>query len=355
MPNTLNQTQISQQSTWIEIRLDRLLENLYEMKSKQPSYTKVMAVVKANAYGHGLREIANTLAPHVNYLGVSSVVEALDLRERNIAAPIFLFGRLLPSELPPVITAGITLCVSSLEEAVEISELSGALSKRTKIHIKVDTGMGRLGMHYDEALKTIKKIAVLKNIALEGIFTHFPTAEKDDHFADEQLRQFILLLDSLEKEGILFEFRHASNSSGILKLKSPALNMIRPGLSLYGIYPDPNLENAASLSAILSLKSRISFLKTIQPGESVGYGRSFIADHSLNIGILPIGYSHGYPFSCSNRSEVLYEGKRFKIAGRVSMDYLAVNFENYAPRVGDEVVLIGESGCEKIRAEEMAI
>ncbi|MCM8776513.1 MAG: alanine racemase, partial [Candidatus Omnitrophica bacterium] len=184
--------------------------------------------------------------------------------------------------------------------------------------------------------------------------THFPTAEREDGFRDEQVRYFTTLVRILETKGITFRYRHAANSAASLKVRTPVLNLIRPGLMLYGIYPDPSLRGIVNVSPILSLKSRIIFLKRIKAGDSVGYGRDFTADQPLTIAILPIGYSHGYPFHLSSRSWVLYRGKRYPLAGRVSMDYLAVNLQDDPAKIGDIVTLLGEDGTESIKAEDLA-
>ena len=351
---TADLAQKSQHSTWIEVRLDHLLSNLKVLKQHAGPRSQVMTVVKANAYGHGLLEIAKALSPHVAYLGVASLAEALSLRERQISAPVFLFGRVFGADLPAVLTEGVTLSVSSFDEAQEISEISQSVSRKTPVHVKVDTGMGRLGIQYDKAFAQIERMAALPAINLEGIYTHFPSAESEDGFREEQVRLFAALLQELEMKGITFRFRHAANSAGTLKVHSPVFNLVRPGIMLYGLLSDPVLAETVSVSPVLSLKSRIISVKQIREGDSVGYGRNYVAASPTHIAILPIGYSHGYPFSLSNRSWVLYKGVRYPIAGRVSMDYLAVDLGKTEARIGDEVFLIGGEGPQAIRAEELA-
>ncbi len=339
---------------WVEVRLDRMVDNLKVMRSFQSSQTKVMAVVKANAYGHGLLETARRLAPHVDYLGVSSIREVLELKEHKIQAPVFLLSRLMPHEIPPVLLDGVTLSVSSYEEAAAISEASLAKNKKTLIHIKIDTGMGRLGIPFGQALKVIEKTAELRGVLMEGLFTHFPTAELEDGFTENQVRDFTLLLQAMEKKGIVFPLRHAANSAGSLKIRTPVFNMIRPGLMLYGLYPDDSLRNTAEVLPVLSLKSRIISLKRLQTGQSVGYGRDFTAEKPCTIGLLSIGYSHGYPFAAAKQASVLYQGQKFPVAGRVSMDYTAFNLGDARAKIGDEVTLIGEDLGQSILAEDLA-
>lgn len=356
MPSALETATQSRHGAWIEIRLERMRRNLEALKSHAGKSAGVLAVVKANAYGHGLPEVARALSAHVRYLGVSTVEEALALKESGMETPLFLFGCLSPAEIPAVLMKGITLTVSSFEEAREISAATCALPapERTTLHIKVDTGMGRLGIPGREAFETIQKIAALPAIDLEGIYTHFPTADREDGFAEKQLADFAALLMALQKKGIAFRLRHAANSAASLKWQTPILNLMRPGIALYGIYPDEGLRSSIELAPVLSLKSRILMTKRLAQGDSVGYGRDFIADRPTTIAVLPIGYSHGYPFRLSNKAWVLHRGRRFPLAGRVSMDYLCVNFGEHTPQIGEPVTLIGEEGDERIRAEDLS-
>ncbi len=339
--------------SWIELRTAHLLENL-ETLQKHTRQSDVLAVIKANGYGHGLAEVARTLAGKVTYFGVATLREALELREHFPQSPVFLFGHLFPHELPAALLGGITLSVSSLEKALEISVLSESLGRKTPVHIKIDTGMGRMGIPVREAGPAIEKIAGFHGLLMDGIYTHLPTAEKDDAFREAQVREFGLLLQELEKKNIVFRFRHLSNSAAALTLETPIINMNRPGLTLYGIYPDPVLLETARFKPVLSLKSRIVLVKKIHAGESVGYGREFTAKTATTIAVLPFGYSHGYPYAAWKKASVLYAGKRFPFAGKVSMDYLAVDLGNTAAKEGDIVTLIGEDGDEHIAVEDVA-
>lgn len=359
LAETLSKSGRGGQSSWIEIDLGRLLSNLRLIKqivAERGGAQNVMAVVKANAYGHGLIDTARALEKEVSYLGVSSLYEILELKEHGIKAPLFLFGRLFGQELVTAVKSGITMSVSSFDEAAEISEISESLITQTPVHIKVDTGMGRLGIPQKTAVSEIRKIAELPGLSLEGIYTHFPAAERADGFAEKQLQHFIEIINELESKNIRFRFKHASNSAGNLRIETPAfrqLNLMRPGLILYGISPDTSLRTAG-FKPVLSLKTRIILVKKIEGGDSVGYGRAFVSPRAATIATLPVGYSHGYPWHLSGKAFVLYKGKRCPIAGRVSMDYICADLGEMNAQAGDEVTLLGEDGGESITAEEMA-
>ena len=353
----MTQTQVLvQKGTWIEVDLDRISRNLERLRQKVRPFTRFMAVVKANAYGHGLVPVSRALQGKVDFLGIGSLKEASLLREQGITAPLFLFGRIFPDEVPLALQMNLILTVSSLEETKAISEAGSKLQKTTPLHIKVDTGMGRLGLPYADALSEIEKMATLPGLALEGIYTHFPQAERyPDAGGEKQLRDFEKLIQDLRRKGISFSLRHAANSAGALRIKSTELNLVRPGIALYGIYPAPAFEAEIELELALSLKSRIVFLRRLSSGESVGYGREFIASRPTTIAVLPVGYAHGYPFHLSGKGEVLYRGRRFRIAGRVCMDSMMIDLGDFTEaRTGEEVTLLGWEGEDRISAEELA-
>lgn len=354
MPTLVETVYKAGHSAWIEVRLDRLRANFQALKEFAGPDTAIMAVVKANAYGHGLVEISRALAGHASYLGVSSLFEALELKEHGIETPIFLFGRLWGAEAVTALKNRLTLSLSSFEEASEISEAALGLGIQARVHIKVDTGMGRLGIPAAQALAEIEKIAALGGLLLDGLYTHFPTAEKEDGFCQEQTALFLKIAGGLEAKAIRFRLCHAANSAGTFKIKHPRLNMVRPGLILYGIDPDPGFKKSGCFAPVLSLKSRIILVKRMMPGESVGYGRSYRIEKPSYIATIPVGYSHGYPVALSSKSWVLYKGRRYPVAGRVSMDYLSVDLGAREAKAGDEVTLLGEDQGEEIRARDLA-
>ena len=341
---------------WLEVSLDRIQRNLERIREKTGPATQVMAVVKSNAYGHGLVPIARALEGKADLLGIGSLHEAYLLREQGITSPLFLFGRIFPEELASAFQRKVILTVSSLEEAEMLSEAAPRFSQKVRIHIKIDTGMGRLGIPYAQAFSEIQEIAKLPALQLDGIYTHFPSAEKySDPFTEKQLSYFEKLIRDLEAIGIAFPYRHATNSAGAIRLKNSRLNLIRPGLALYGIYPDPSFEKEIVLEPALSFKTRIVFLKHLSAGDSTGYGREFVAAGPTNIAVLSAGYAHGYPFQLSKKAEVLYRGKRFRIAGKVCMDSMMIDLGSLTEaRIGEEVVLLGAQGEDQIHAAELA-
>ncbi|MBI4368435.1 MAG: alanine racemase [Candidatus Omnitrophica bacterium] len=353
----LTESQVREQATWLEINQSALRHNLAQIVSLALPSATIMAVVKANAYGHGLFEIAKLLRDRVTYLGVASIEEALALRRFEIDVPILLFGIPSKDALEAAIQSEISLAVSSLEQARQISQVARQWEKPAIVHIKVDTGMGRLGIPQSEALQVISEIASLEMLELEGIFTHFPQGEDEkDPFTQNQIRSFHQIVQKASAKGIHFAYRHAANSIGIANHRDSHFNLVRPGLALYGLYPASSLIPKLALKPVLSWHARIILIKRLAPGQSAGYGRTFVAQEETTIGVIPVGYSHGYPFALSNKGFVLYEGNRYPVAGRVSMDYIAVNFGPQAPGVqtGDIVTLLGKNASDEISGETLA-
>src|SRR3989338_2035130 len=353
----LPESPVLDQTTWLELDQNALRHNLAQILSLTFPNAQIMAVVKANAYGHGLLEVAQCLRNKVSYFGVASIEEALVLRNAGIGTPILLFGVPMGGAIEKAIRAEVSLAVSSVEQAREISDEAQRLKKPAVIHIKVDTGMGRLGIPKSSAVPAIAKIASLEMLQLEGLFTHFPQAEEiADPFTGGQIRIFNQILEESAEKEIQFPYCHAANSTGVVNHPEAHFNLVRPGLSLYGIYPHSSLKPKLPLKPVLSLRARVILVKKLARGESAGYGRTFTADSETVIGIVPVGYSHGYPFSLSNKGTVLFRGKSYPVVGRVSMDYIAVNFGPYfsAVRAGAVVTLLGRDGESEISAETLA-
>ncbi|MDD5084594.1 MAG: alanine racemase [Candidatus Omnitrophica bacterium] len=342
-------------SLWIEIDLKALRSNLKNIRSVIGS-VDVLAVVKANAYGHGMVSIAKALENDVRYFGVATLEEALRLREAGVRKSILIFGYVYPHQVHLALENDITMSVSEFAHAAFIHEEAHRLGVKARIHVDVDTGMGRLGIPYRDAKEEILRIANIPTLNIEGIYTHFPIAEETaDLFTDEQLKLFAGLISELEKEGLIIPVRHAANSAGLVNYERARLTMVRPGIILYGLYPDPRLKKKIKLRSILSLKARVVLLKELKAGSSVSYGREYIAPRDTVIGVLPIGYGHGYPFSVSGKAQVLFNGKRYPVAGRVSMDYTMVDFGMSSNvHAGDTVTVLGRDGDAEISVSEVA-
>ncbi len=346
-----------QSVTWVEIDREALLHNLSQIQQSLLPGAEVLAVVKANAYGHGLIEIVRSLEGLVHYYGVATIDEALALRRYEIDTPILLFGVPLGEAIESAIRARVTLSVSSLEQAQEISSIARGIQKPAMVHIKVDTGMGRLGISARTALKTIEQISALDLLELEGVYTHFPQGEDEqDPFTKGQMQTFVRIISQLSSRGVHFAYRHAANSTAILSHRESHFNLVRPGITLYGISPNSKAKPKLDLRPVLSWRTRIIHLKTLTRGDSVGYARTFKAAEETVIGVLPVGYSMGYPFSLSNKGFVLLRGKMYPVVGRVSMDYITVDFgrSNEDVRIGEAVTLLGCEGRSKITAEMLA-
>jgi alanine racemase len=324
---------------------------------------KICGVVKANAYGHGIDEVSRKLVElGIDFLGVANYDEAIRLRKLIPDTPILVFGTLIHSKLEPAKYVSIlhkhdlTATVASYDTAKFLNDYSRKFRSKFRIHIKVDTGMRRIGLDYKRALGTIKQIASFKNLELEGIFTHFAASEeKNKSFSKRQLTRFNKLLQQLKKAGIEFPIVHAANSGAVLDLKSSYFNMVRPGLLLYGYYPGRGVKNKIKLKPVMNLKSKVTFIKKIDTGESVSYGRKFTAKQPEFIGSVPIGYGDGYWRRLSNRSKVLINKRLYRQVGSVTMDWIMIELgRSYKLKIGDDVLLMGEENGVSLGADKLA-
>lgn len=343
--------------TWTEIDLDAIVYNYHAIKSRLTRGTNILAVVKANAYGYGMVEVARRLVREkVPYLGVACVDEAITLRRAGIRTPILVLSSVMPEEIREALTYNLTLTVCDRALAAEIDKAARRLNKFALVHVKVDTGMGRLGIWYDEADRLIEKILGFKNVVIEGIFTHFASADEDDvQYTAQQIDNFKRLATLLDIKGADIKYAHAANSAGAVLYKNSHFNMVRPGLMLYGLYPNEKIAESVKLKPALSLKTRIIFLKHTPAGRSISYGRTHTTARDTIIATLPIGYADGLNRHLSNRSEVIVRGKRVPIVGRICMDHTMIDVGCVnGVRTGDEVVIIGSQGKETITVEEIA-
>ena len=339
--------------TWAEIDLGAIDHNYRQVRKIVGKGINIMAVVKANGYGHGTVEVSSVLErAGVNYLGVATTDEAIRLRDHGITVPILILGSVLPYEVPVAVEKDITLSLSG-EELLDAIRLQAASGRRVRVHVKVDTGMGRVGVWHENALDFVKRVSDEKGIILEGIYTHFSSAGRDDFFTNYQIEAFEKLLSELEKNWIKIPLKHAANSIATVDFRRSHLNLVRPGLIIYGMYPKHTFPKLIKLKPALALKTRIVFIKDTPPGRSISYGRTFITQKYTRIATLPIGYADGYGRKLSNKAEVLVKGQRARVIGKVTMDQTMIDISGInGVKIGEEVVLIGRQGMNEIRAEK---
>ncbi len=339
--------------TYAHVDLKALTYNLDILK-QQVKGCNIIAVVKGSAYGHGSVFISRHLIKNgVGVLGVAFVEEAIELREAGINAPVLVFFDSY-NNLDAIFRHGLTPTVFSIERAKMLSREAVKRDKTIAIHIKVDTGMGRLGFRLDDAVKSIKEIADMKGLVLEGLMSHFSEADlSTKDYAIAQLNAFLGLKASLEKYGIRFRYSHMANSAAVLGFKDALMDTVRPGLMLYGYDPAGNDDTV--LMPILSLHSKVLSLKKVPPSTPISYGRTFITKRDSVIAAIPIGYADGYNRLLSNKGWVIIRGKRAPVVGRICMDITMVDVtEIPGVEEGDEVVIIGSQGRERITANDIA-
>ncbi len=342
--------------TWAEIDLGAIRRNLKNIRGLVEKDVAVMAVVKANAYGHGLCPISRVLAEEgVDYLGVATVDEALTLRFSGVESPVLVLGSVLDEEARAAVSQDITLTLCDqglLDILVDLAKKKGL---RPKVHIKVDTGMGRIGVWHEEALDFIKKTHAVKEIDIEGVYTHFSSAGRDKAVTRAQINAFEGIISGMEKAGIDVRYKHAANSIAIVDWKKSHLNIVRTGILLYGVYPKESFKKEFELKPVMSLKTKIVHLKDTPPGRSISYGRTYTTQKQTKIATIPIGYADGYGRILSNKAEALIKGQHVKVVGMVTMDQTLLDVGNVGGvRVGDEVVLIGKQGHAEIHIEKIA-
>ncbi len=335
---------------WIEVNLNNISWNI--KKIRELVKVPVMAVIKANAYGHGLVEIARFLEREgVEWLMVGKVEEAFKLRRSGIRCPILNFGPFSKEDCEIILTENFSQSVYT-DDVFYLNEEALKLKKRGEIHIHIDTGLGRTGIPYRQALPFIENISKCKGLIIEGISTDL---SEDTEFDREQLRRFMEICTVLRKNGISTGLKHAASSDGILNLKESHLDMVRPGITIYGYYPSPKTqkEDKLSLKPALSLKAKVLYVKELLPGDSLSYHRTFIAQKRELVATIGAGYSDGYPPQLVGKANVLIKNKRFPVIATVTANHIMVNLENERNiKIGDEVILInnkkGEVGADEL-------
>lgn len=340
------------------INKDAIRHNFNEIKKSLPKGVKVMPVIKADGYGHGASVFAQELCNDADYFAVAIIEEALALRKDGIKTPILLLGYTFPQYFQTAIEQDITINVFTLDDARKISEIAQKIGKTAKIHIAVDTGMSRVGFFpTEENADVVKEIACLESLFLEGMFTHFSTADEENkEFTKLQAERFLSFKQMLSRRGVNIEICHCANSAAIMQHKQCCFDMVRPGIILYGLNPSDEVpKDILNLKPVMELRSHIAFVKTIKKGDTVSYGRTFTADKEMKIATIPVGYADGYPRLMSNNGRVIINGEYAPIVGRICMDQFMVDvsdIENVS--VGDEVTLMGKQGELFISADEIA-
>jgi alanine racemase len=343
--------------TWAEVDLDAIAHNARGLKERAGEGTELMAVVKANAYGHGAVPVARTaLENGANRLAVNRVLEGVELRQAGLTAPILILGYSLPSESETIVRWDLTPTVTTVEGALALSALSVRQGKVIPIHVKVDTGMGRFGLLPDEVVPFVRRIAELPGLKLEGLFTHFAVADlADKTYTRRQFDLYMQVVRQLEEAGFAIPLKHVANSATNLDLPEMHLDMVRCGIALYGLRPSDEVEPAIPLKPAMALKSRVARVRTLPPGSSISYGCTYTTTRPTPVALVPVGYGDGYHRILSNKGSVLIGGKRAPIVGRVCMDQFVVDVTGHeGVRQDDEVVVFGRQGEEEISAEEVA-
>lgn len=352
--------------TWAEIDLDAAAHNFRAVRQAVNPGSKVCCVVKADAYGHGAVRMAQEYeALGADWFAVSNLEEALQLRLSGITRPVLVLGFTPAEEARSLAEHNISQCVYSSEYAEALSGCAQAAGVTVKIHVKIDTGMSRLGFYFQDigrdgdALQQVKRVCTLPGLHPEGIFTHFAVSDggvDGDAFTMRQFGCFKELIEALQREGITFELRHCANSAAIFDYPLSHFDMVRAGIVIYGLYPSADLRHRPVLRPVLSLRSVVSHVKTLKAGATVSYGRDFTADREMTVATIPVGYADGYPRRLSpGGAQVLIHGRRCPILGRICMDQLMADVSALdSVKIGDVVTLIGRDGEEEILADELA-
>ena len=343
--------------TWAEVDVAAFRHNYNEIKKKLGKNVDILSVVKADAYGHGVLELGKaSVELGAAILGVALIEEGILLRKKGFKVPVLVMGSIYPLEnFSEVLRHNLIPAICSMMAARKFSQLARKKNKKFPVFIKIDTGMGRIGISDKNAVGFIKEIYKLPGMNIEGIFTHLASGSTDRNFTLEQIEKFKRISTQLDKAGIHIKYKSVSNSTAVLKYPNAHFNLVRPGITLYGMLPYRNADRDISLKPVLSLKTKIVYLKRVTKGTSVSYMRTWKAKRNSFIATLPIGYADGFSRLNSNRGEVLVNGRRVPVVGNVCMDMCMIDVTSLkGVQIGEEAVLIGRQGHEEITAEELA-
>ena len=341
---------------WVEVDLDALAHNVGAVRRLVGPETRILFIVKADAYGHGAVEVAReAVRAGVYMLGVATVDEGRELRAAGIDAAILVLSPALPEEIPALLDAQLRTTVPDVDFARQLGDAARRRHKFVPVHIEVDTGMGRSGFHASVAAGWIEQVSRLPGILVEGVFTHFPVSDTDPAFTRAQCALFADVVARVRRAGVQVPLVHASNSAGILELRDADLDMVRPGGMLYGCLPHPSLAGKVPLRPVMSFHARLVQVRQLPARTPISYGGDVHTWREAAIGVVPVGYGHGLSRAYSGCGAMLYRGRRVPIVGRVTMDMTMVDLSGFdAPRVGEEVVIFGAQGAESIGADDIA-
>jgi len=331
--------------TWAEIDIDCLMHNVRELRRLAGPKVKVLAAVKANAYGHDSIEITRVLSRQVEMFGVASMDEAVELRIHRIDNPILILSPVMESDISRIVDYNLMPNLISFDFAKKLDDAARKKYRIVDGHVEIDTGMNRTGIHHENAVEEILRMASLRNVRVEGLFSHFAEAERSDRsFSVAQKRRFDIIIQRLRERRMKFKYVHMANSSALENLEECGYNLVRPGIMIYGQYTDDRLRRKADLKPVMKLKTRIGQVKSLKKGDSVSYGRTFTARKDMKVATCLIGYADGYPRSLSNRAFMFVGGKRAKVLGNVCMDLTMIDVSHISGvSAGDEVEVFGDN------------
>jgi len=345
-----------QRPAWTEIDLGSVRRNLHLIRHDLPKHVKLLAVVKDEAYGHGAVDVARIALEEGAWgFGLSTLEEAMHLRDAGITAPLLLLGERQPAELEWCVAHDLTVCVNEPHNIRALAKIAADFGKRVPVHLKINTGMSRYGARWDEALHIVEKILTEKSLALEGLMTHFAQSDETDKtFANIQFARFNELIRALEQRNIHVPIKHCCNSGGFLDLPQAHLDMVRVGILLHGVFPSQVCRRIPGIEPVMSVKARIAAIQKLHPGEVVGYGMRYTANSVRRIAILPIGYGDGFP-RVRNEGFALIHGQRAPLVGGIAMDALTVDVTDIPQaQMWDEAVIMGKQGGDEITVRDIA-
>jgi len=346
-------------SAWVEVDLDALASNLRLIRERVGPGVRTHLVVKADAYGHGAPAVARVAEEEgVHSLGVATLHEGMELRRAGVRLPILILSPTLPSEAPLIVENDLMAALGNAASARALSDAAAARGTTARVHVEVDTGMGRAGIAPTDAVMFCATLDQLPGVELQGMFTHFPRADSPTGAAqvERQLADFLLVADEVRAAGLDPGLLHAANSSAMVRFPSTHLDMVRPGLVAYGLVPAECVETPPGLRPVMRFVTRLVHERELPPGHPISYGGDFVTTERMRAGTAAVGYGHGYPFALSGRAYALLRGRRVPILGRVTMDTTVFDLRGVPEaRVGDEMVLFGRQGDESIRVSDLAV